>query len=386
MATITSQFETLLPSSRDLKGLGWPDWMINDYLSILRQIVLVSTASDDMSDLIEQLEQDLAALTIRVEANEIAIAENAQDILNLEYRVFGNDRPNAYLEAGVSYSVGDYVVNPSSDPQKYYKALESIADPAGVFDSSKWEEVNLISLEQYILDLEYRTYGDVRPSTYDETGTSYVIGDKIVNPSGDPQNYYRALENIAAPAGVFNPSQWREMSVSANSDRIESVVETVLEEFQYVAYGGLNLTTPGTSFSDLDGTYQTLTVFDATAFTTPRNITQNLVNDSLEFDLEGVYEVSVVLAFEHNEDNAGRQTNIRFYNSTDASSLGVIPVFIARNQPGTNINITLPVEVLSANTGDEIVIQLGGGDSVTSVSFDLAEYYIKSIGEYRGTL
>ena len=222
MATIRSQFETLLPSARDLKSVGWPDWLIDDYLALVRQIVLVSETEDDFTEIIDQIISDISDLTNRVNANEIEIQNNAEDIENLEYRVFGDDRPSIYLESGQSYVVGSYVVSPTNDPQKYYRARVNISDPAGTFDSTLWQEVTLQGLVQEVINLEYRAYGNVPPSVYDQSA-GYLTGDKVLNPFGEPNNYYRAKEDIAAPAGAFNSALWQEMSISANSDQIEDI-------------------------------------------------------------------------------------------------------------------------------------------------------------------
>lgn len=86
---------------------------------------------------------DIADNATAIAQNVINIAANAQNILNLEHRAYGDVRPPAYQESGVSYSQGDYVVNPSSDPQRYYVSKVDIADPAGPFNPSLWVEKSL---------------------------------------------------------------------------------------------------------------------------------------------------------------------------------------------------------------------------------------------------
>jgi methyl-accepting chemotaxis protein len=86
---------------------------------------------------------DIADNTAAIAQNIIDIAANAQNILNLEHRAFGDVRPPIYQASGVSYSIGDYVVDPSGDPQRYFKAKVAIADPAGPFNSSHWTEKSI---------------------------------------------------------------------------------------------------------------------------------------------------------------------------------------------------------------------------------------------------
>lgn len=75
---------------------------------------------------------------LAISQNAEAIAINLQNILNLEYRSFGESRPDAYKTSGVAYAVGDPVVYPDTDPQSYYLCDATISDPAGVFDPLLW--------------------------------------------------------------------------------------------------------------------------------------------------------------------------------------------------------------------------------------------------------
>jgi hypothetical protein len=84
-----------------------------------------------------------------IEQNQEDISTNKQNILNLEYRVFGSDRPKPYdKESG--YLANEYIVNPDSNPQSYYRAIEDIIEPAGAFNSSLWKRVSLIDNDAYI--------------------------------------------------------------------------------------------------------------------------------------------------------------------------------------------------------------------------------------------
>lgn len=95
------------------------------------------------TDAIEQNALAIADNAAAIAQNVLDIAANAQNILNLEYRSFGDVRPDSYQESGASYSIGDYVVDPSGDPQRYFKAKVAIADPAGPFNSANWTEKSI---------------------------------------------------------------------------------------------------------------------------------------------------------------------------------------------------------------------------------------------------
>lgn len=110
--------------------------------AIIQNTLAIAENTDDIAD-------NAAAIA----QNIIDIAANAQNILNLEHRAFGQARPAAYQESGASYSQGDYVVNPASDPQRYYVAQVDIADPAGPFNPDNWIEKSLrnsVDVELYL--------------------------------------------------------------------------------------------------------------------------------------------------------------------------------------------------------------------------------------------
>lgn len=160
---------------------------IDDLIAVVEQNIIAIAENKEAIELnaegIAQNAEDIAANTEAIIQNTLAIAENAEDIadnaaaiaqnitniannaqaiLDLEYRVLGDTRPGIYQASGVSYSQGDYIVNPSSNPQKYFSAREDIPEPAGPFDSSKWGEVSLKTIRQTIVDeLVYAAYGSI---------------------------------------------------------------------------------------------------------------------------------------------------------------------------------------------------------------------------------
>lgn len=82
MASLESQLQRLILSAEDLSFLNpqWKPQMIEDYLNILTDIITLANAIDVGQEDIDQIEADLAALTIRV-----AVLES--DLANLTIRV-----------------------------------------------------------------------------------------------------------------------------------------------------------------------------------------------------------------------------------------------------------------------------------------------------------
>lgn len=67
MPNIEEQLQSLVLSAEEIKDLtGWPEAMIEDYLNIVRNFILVAGGADDNTEQIDQNIQD--------------IAQNAQDI------------------------------------------------------------------------------------------------------------------------------------------------------------------------------------------------------------------------------------------------------------------------------------------------------------------
>jgi hypothetical protein len=111
---------------------------------------------------------------------------------------------------------------------------------------------NIAINTQDILNLEFRVLGDSRPNSYQETGQSYSIGDYVVNPDGDPQLYYKALVNIAAPAGAFNPANWQEVSLQENENRIKTNEGDISTNATNISNNTGNITTVTTNFNNHD--------------------------------------------------------------------------------------------------------------------------------------
>ncbi len=77
--------------------------------------------------------------------------------------------------------------------------------------------------------------GSAPYADYQETGTSYAVGDKVFN-SVDKLNY-KALEAITADAGVFDPTKWREMSVEALDEASDTTqIDALRGGVQYANY------------------------------------------------------------------------------------------------------------------------------------------------------
>jgi len=105
---------------------------------------------------------------------------------------------------------------------------------------------NIVVNADNILNLEFRTFGIARPDGYDED-LNYVIGDEVVNPATDTQNYFVCTTDTPIPAGAFNPVLWQEISLRSNESRIADATEGVTTNATNIATNASNFDTHNTS-------------------------------------------------------------------------------------------------------------------------------------------
>lgn len=166
---------------------------------------------------------------------------------------------------------------------------------------------------------------------------------------------------------------------------VDALSVVIAENFVFAAYGQLYLSNPPAAFPDLGASYQKVTVFDTASPTSPKNITIDLSNDSMSFDIPGVYAITISGSFAHNSSNQGRTTNVRFFNETTGTpAANEFPIGIGRNVTDSSAAAIIIAEVTEASVGDDFILQIGGGSTVTSVSFSSTSWTIFSVGEFQG--
>lgn len=292
-----------------------------------------------------------------------------------------------------------------------YKGGNAIDDLAGIVDGEidTLEEVIVVVLDheerittnendieqnktdiatnkQNILDLEYRVFGNNRPSDYDEE-SGYSANDYIVNPSSDPQSYYRAIDDIPAPAGTFNSSLWKKVSLIDNDAYIELTREQAKAAFVAAGYGGIGVDAVK-AIGTIDSTFQTLEGFDTDLVATPLDVTYDKANHGLKLNRQGLWEFTLKITLTFDEVNAGRQIQFRSYNATTATPGGIeFNYFVGRNQAGVNIPLTIAIDIPPANVGDLIQLQVGSAaDTFTNSSNIGTIYQVKHISERKEDL
>ncbi|ABV74293.1 hypothetical protein BA3_0008 [Thalassomonas phage BA3] len=240
--------------------------------------------------------------------------------------------------------------------------------------------------KQNILDLEYRVFGSNSPAAYDEEA-AYSAGNYIVNPSGDPQSYYRAINDISAPAGVFNPSLWKKVSLIDNDAYIELTRAQAKAAFVAAGYGGIGVDASN-AIGTINSTFQTIEGFDIDLIATPLDVTYDKSNHGLKLDRQGVWEFSIKVTLTFDEVNAGRQIQLRAYNDTTSTpSATTFNYFVGRNQAGVNLQLTFAVEVAEGDEGQLIQLEVGSATDTFTNSTNIGTIYqVKHISERKEDL
>ena len=167
MVRVAESFNQVLSTVEQIRAANpsWSNEQVLDYFRLKSDLLLSSGFIDDQTG-------ELISLNEQVDKNIQDIEQNAEDILSLEYRAFGEARPQPYQETGVSYSAKDYVIYPTDDPQNYWQAKEDIPADAGAFDSNKWSKASIKDTrEQALASFVAAGYGGIGVNAVEAIGT-----------------------------------------------------------------------------------------------------------------------------------------------------------------------------------------------------------------------
>ena len=89
-----------------------------------------------------------------------------------------------------------------------------------------------------------------------------------------------------------------------------------------------------------------------------------------QFIVPGVYSLALTMSLTHNETPQGRESEIRIWNVTGSASVGSIRYPTGRNSPGSFASTTLILNITEAMLTNQYRIELGGGDTYSSVVVD----------------
>lgn len=169
-------------------------------------------------------------------------------------------------------------------------------------------------------------------------------------------------------------------------DLRQAVQQWVADNFVVAGYGAMEIKNGPIPGNDIGLVYDPLTYFTDILGTT-RGVTLDTTTGEFVFLVQGRWNFSINIAIEHNEVNAGRSFNLRFWNVTDGTDPGaqmLIPT--GRNQPATAGFPSGQVDIPPALVGKSFRVEIGGGDDYTAVSYESLSINIQMIGEWRDPL
>ena len=137
------------------------------------------------------------------------------------------------------------------------------------------------------------------------------------------------------------------------------------------ASASMRRTVPG-AFPNIGAAWQRLDIFDADALF-PVGIETNFGAGTMKFLASGRYQFALNFGFEHDESQAGRETQIRVVSLPSNAQAGEIAVIgIGRNTTATNMSFSALLEV---GAGTEIAFEIGNGNTITNVVINAATWY-----------
>lgn len=173
--------------------------------------------------------------------------------------------------------------------------------------------------------------------------------------------------------------------IRSSTDDIYRLTEFVLDNYVAAGYGGIGQNDPTNLLPDIPaGGWIDFTGFDI-PLVTPKAVGYHFAEDGVSFDETGIWYVSVKLALEHNELNAGRTISLRTDNrTTGVPSTISFNYGVGRNVGVSNLSLGVFFEVAEDTIGQIIGLEVGGGDAFSLVDCIGAIYEVHHISEYKG--
>lgn len=139
-------------------------------------------------------------------------------------------------------------------------------------------------------------------------------------------------------------------------------------------YGGLVKTTLATTIADF--TVPTVIDFDAAAVTTPLKVVQDATSNTLSINQIGIWETTGNINLGFDTAVGDRQITVEMYNETLGQVAASDTRYIARNQAGDSIPLTIGLVEIQ-NTGHEYSLRIYSADSFSNVMVNKCRWDVK---------
>lgn len=158
-----------------------------------------------------------------------------------------------------------------------------------------------------------------------------------------------------------------------------NTLETAIVELRVAAQGSMYLATPEAG-SDITGAFQIIDHYDTIGMTA-RGCTLNTSTGEFTLGVVGSWLMLIRVNLTHNESNSGRETFIRLFNVSESTASASAPIAIGRNTPGTSDTPVLAFDFVASQIGDTYRVEIGGGDTLTTVTWEAANVVLSYQGE-----
>jgi hypothetical protein len=122
-----------------------------------------------------------------------------------------------------------------------------------------------------------------------------------------------------------------------------------------------------------------ITEWDATPLI-PVGCSFNTTVGEFSFAYVGVWQLSFYCTFVHNEIPQSRLCGFRIYNVTDAFPGRPALVATGRNATATSYGVSFLVDIARANLGNQFIMEIGGGDDYSAVTYQTLELSLLQVG------
>lgn len=166
--------------------------------------------------------------------------------------------------------------------------------------------------------------------------------------------------------------------------KIDALQQWVAANFVVALYASMD--DPDTGIGSIGADWETITTYESNAVP-PRGIATDLAAGTMVFTFPGIYELGIYLNMQgHNSSNSGRTSQMRLFNLDDNMPGDGLAYGIGRNQEDTLVSANALFEIDETEINKRYALQIGGGDSVTSIDKMVVGFEAQNVGEWRGTV
>ncbi len=215
---------------------------------------------------------------------------------------------------------------------------------------------------------------------YSGAGVPVFVDRRDIPATAEGKNIEVNLVPLLLEPG-YTLNVWVVLQEGSTEPFLYGHVKRYPQAFQPGGYGGLNQT-GSVILGDgvLDTGWDTYP-WTGASVNNLVNVVQDPANNRFQINREGVWTFSVTVNIGFTSSNLGRYTTIRLYDETDGVAFETIPLYAGRDQEGALGVLSAILDVLPSRVGNWFRIEIGGGDTFTSVTAEGADLVLVRVGD-----